>query len=149
MEIFPNWTLIPIILIILTLVFTLNRLLFRPLGKVLEERHQKIEGARLEAEQIRISSQEKAQEFDRKLRDARREADQQIAEVKTAAVGEKNEVVAHQREETQRMLAESKADLRAKTEEAQRKLQSEAQQFANQIAAQILKRPIQRGSSQA
>ncbi len=86
-------------------------------------------------------------EFDRRLREARREGDQQIGQVKTAALGEKSQVIAKQRAETEKMLTEAKADIRAKVEEARRKLQEQAEQFAATIASRILKRPVQRQDS--
>ena len=147
MEIFPNWTFVPIVFFLIVLTFILNRTFFRPLEKTLEERNRRIGGARREAEEIKKASQEKALEFERRLRDARREADQQIAKVKTAAVGEKNQVVAHQRSETEKMLQEARADIRAKTEEARGLLESQAQSFAARIASRILKRPVQRKGS--
>jgi F-type H+-transporting ATPase subunit b len=147
MEIFPNWTFVPIVFFLIVLTFVLNRTYFRPMGKILEERYHRIGGARREAEEIKKASVEKASEFERKLRDARREADQQIAKVKTAALGEKNQVVAQQRSETEKMLQEARADIRAKTEEARRALESQAQSFATRIASRILKRPVQRKGS--
>jgi F-type H+-transporting ATPase subunit b len=147
MEIFPNWTFVPIVFFLIVLTFILNRTFFRPMGKILDERFHRIGGARREAEEIKKASQEKALEFDRKLREARREADQQIAKVKTAALGEKNQVVAQQRSETEKMLQEARADIRAKTEEARRALESQAQTFATRIASRILKRPVQRKGS--
>jgi F-type H+-transporting ATPase subunit b len=143
MEIFPNWTAIPIVFFLIILTFILNRTFFRPLGKTLEERDRRIRGARVEAEEIRKSSQEKALEFDRKLRDARREADQQLAQVKMAALAEKNQFVVQRKSETTEMLKAARADIRAKTEEARRTLQYEAKKFAAQIASHILKRPVQ------
>jgi F-type H+-transporting ATPase subunit b len=143
MEIFPNWTSVPIVFFLILLTFVLNRTFFRPLGKTIEERHRRIGGARREAEEIKKASQEKGLEFERKLRDARREADQQILQVKTAALGEKSQVVARQRSETEKMLQEARADLRTKTEEARQSLESQAQLFAVRIASQILKRPVQ------
>ena len=142
MEIFPNWTFFPILFFLILLTFILNRLLFRPLGKVLEEREQKITGARHEAEEIRRASQDKGMEFDRKLREARREADHQVAQVKNAALSEKSVVVTQRRSETEKMLAEAKADIRTKMDEARIKLEAEAESFASQIASRILKRPV-------
>ena len=49
MEIFPNWTTIPIVFFLIILTFILNRLFFRPLGKILAERDRKITGAKKEA----------------------------------------------------------------------------------------------------
>jgi F-type H+-transporting ATPase subunit b len=147
MEIFPNWTFVPIVFFLIVLTFVLNRTYFRPMGKTLEERYHRIGGARREAEEIKKASVEKGLEFERKLRDARREADQQIAKVKTAALGEKTQVVAQQRSETEKMLQEARADIRAKTEEARSALESQAQSFATRIASRILKRPVQRKGS--
>jgi len=149
MEIFPNWTAIPIVFLLIVLTFVLNRLFFRPLGKTLEERDRRIIGARQEAEAIRKASQEKALEFDRKLREARLESGLQTAQVKAAAIEEKSSLIASQREDADKMLKEARAEIRTKTEEALRVLDSQAQAFAEQIASQILKRPVQRkGSTQ-
>src|SRR5437667_164682 len=76
MEIFPNWTVLPILIFLITLTYILNRTFFRPMGEVLLERHRRIQGARKEAEEIRQSLQDKLAEFDRKLREARRESDE-------------------------------------------------------------------------
>src|ERR1041385_1036849 len=101
MEIFPNWTAIPIILFLVILTFILNRTFFRPLAKALEERFQRIEGARREAEEIRIASQERLAEFDRRLREARRESDSQMAQIKNEALSEKNSIVSQKRSESE------------------------------------------------
>ncbi|MGH9856778.1 MAG: ATP synthase F0 subunit B [Acidobacteriota bacterium] len=147
MEIFPNWTFLPILFFVILLTFILNRTLFRPLGKTLEERERRITGARLEAEEIRRASQEKGTEFDRRLREARREADQQVAQVKNAALSEKNQLVTRQRSETEQMLAQGKAEIRTKVDDARRKLEAQTQQLAAQIATRILNRPLRREDS--
>ena len=147
MEIFPNWTVIPILIFVITLTFILNRTLFRPLAKTLEERERKISGARIEAEEIRMASQQKGLEFDRRLREARREADQQVAHVKNAALGERTQVVTLQRSETEKMLTEAKAEIRTKVEEARIKLEAQTQQLAARIATRILNRPLRRNQS--
>jgi F-type H+-transporting ATPase subunit b len=147
MEIFPNWTFLPILFFVILLTFILNRTLFRPLGKTLEERERRITGARLEAEEIRRASQEKGTEFDRRLREARREADQQVAQVKNAALSEKNQVVTRQRSETEQMLVQAKSEIRTKVEDARRKLEAQTQQLAAQIATRILNRPLRREDS--
>lgn len=81
MDISPNWTFIPIVFFLIILTYVLNRSFFRPMGKVLDERHRRIEGARQEAEQIKLASQNRMIEFENKMRDARRQADQIMAEM--------------------------------------------------------------------
>jgi F-type H+-transporting ATPase subunit b len=142
MDIFPNWTAMPVILIVITLAIVLNRTFFRPLQKTLEERSSKIEGARREAEEIRRDSQLRLQEFEQKMREARRESDQQMAFMRNAALGEKNKVIAEKRAEAEAMLKSAKADLEKRTEEARKQLENLYDDFAHKIASQILKRPL-------
>ncbi len=147
MDISPNWTFIPIIFFLVVLTYILNRSFFRPLGKVLEERHHRIEGARQEAEQIKIESQNRMIEFENKMRDARRHADQIMAEMDKKVQEEKDSIVAGKRAEAQKMLAEAKSEIKQKAEEAGKELQSQSDQFARLIASHILKRPLQNKKS--
>jgi len=150
MEIFPNWTTIPIVFFLIILTFILNRLFFRPLGKILAERERKITGAKKEAEEIRKISQEKATAFEQRLRDARREADSGIAKVKADALGEKNNLVSSQKKSAEQMISEARGDIRNKTEEALKVLERQTETIAKHIASHILKRPVQqRGSTKS
>jgi F-type H+-transporting ATPase subunit b len=142
MEIFPNWTFIPVVTLLLILVFVLNRLFFRPLGKTLEERHRRIEGAQLEAEQIRASSQGRLAEFDRKMREARRESDEHMAQITAEAMQERAKIIGGKKSEVDKMLHDSKADIQKRTEEARGKLLALRDKFAILIASRILKRPV-------
>jgi F-type H+-transporting ATPase subunit b len=147
MDIFPNWTVFPIILFLIVLTYILNRNFFRPLGKVLEERHRSIEGARREAEEIKLTSQNRITEFENKMRDARRQADQIMAEMDKQVQEEKGSIIASKRAEAQKMLSEAKVDIQQKAAEAGKELQSQSDRFARQIASQILKRPLQQKQS--
>jgi ATP synthase F0 subunit b len=142
MEIFPNWTFIPVVTLLLIFVFIASRTFFRPLSRVLEERHHRIEGALVEAEQIRENSQKVLSDFDRKIRDARRESDQQIGQITAEATQEKNRIVSSKRTEVEAMLTKSKAEIRARKEEVKGKLQSLKEDYARMIASRILKRPV-------
>jgi F-type H+-transporting ATPase subunit b len=142
MEIFPNWTVLPIVLFLIILTYLLNRLFFRPMSATIAERHNRIEGARHQADEIRRQLQARQDDFDRKLRDARRESGRQIAGVKDQALEEKGAIVSAKRSEAEAMLNEAKMEIRNKAEQASRELEKQSQAFAVQIASQILKRPV-------
>jgi len=142
MDIFPNWTVIPIVLFLVVLTYILNRNYFKPLGLILDERRRRIDGARKEAEQIKIASQNRMLEFENKMREARRQADLIMAEMEKKVQEEKNSLVAAKRNETKKMLTDAKADIKNKAEEAGQELQSQSDHFAQMIATQILKRPL-------
>jgi F-type H+-transporting ATPase subunit b len=143
MEVFPNWTTIPIIFFLILLTFILNRLFFIPIRKTIEDRHQKIEGAQKEAEEIREASRARLAEFDRRMRDARREGDLQMAQVKNAAINEKNQIVTAKKGEVEKMVSEGRAQIQQRKEEAKKTLEQESRSFAYRIASRILGRPIQ------
>ncbi len=142
MEIFPNWTFIPVVIVLLIFIFTAHRTFFRPLRRVLEERHSRIEGALVEAEQIRESSQKMLSDFDRKMREARHESDQQVAKITAEAMQERNRIVSTKRSEVESMLTQGKDEIRTRKEEVKAKLQGLKNEFARLIASRILKRPV-------
>jgi F-type H+-transporting ATPase subunit b len=142
MEVFPNWTSIPIVVFLVILTFVLNRTFFRPMSRMLEERDRRIDGARREAEQIRKTSQDRLADFDRKLREGRRQADHQMAQIKNEALNEKSAMLLEKRQESERMLADARVDIRKRTEEARKILETESETFAYEIASQILRRPV-------
>ena len=49
MEIFPNWTVIPVVMLLVIFPFILKRIFFDPMARILDERHRRIEGAQKEA----------------------------------------------------------------------------------------------------
>ncbi|PWT94065.1 MAG: hypothetical protein C5B54_00620 [Acidobacteria bacterium] len=147
MDIFPNWTVLPILIFLLTLMFVLRRTFFDPLGSTLNERHHRIEGARKEAEEIRKASQDRIAEYDRRMKDARRESGLQIAKVKNEAVEQRTKLIAEKRTESEKMLSDARVDIQKRTAEASKELQQQSSSFAAKIASRILKRPVGRTSA--
>lgn len=143
MEIFPNWTAIPVVVLLLIFLFSLKRVFFDPLRKTLEERSSRIEGARHEAEEIHRVSQDRVSDVDRRMRDARRESDAHMAQLRNQALNEKGQIVGARRSETEKLLSEAKQELKNKTAKAGEELRAQSQDFARQIASRILKRPLQ------
>ena len=142
MEVFPNWTAIPIFFFVVVLTYILSKTFFGPVGRVLQERHRLIEGAREEAKEIRRATEDRLGEFDRKMREARREAGLHMVEVKSGALAERQAIVTRQRAEADRNLASARQDIRAKAEEARKSLEAEAVNISYRIASRILRRTI-------
>jgi F-type H+-transporting ATPase subunit b len=143
MDIFPNWTVIPVVFSLLILAFALNRVFFQPLQKALAERSRRIEGAQHEAEEIRKSSENRLAEFDHIMRQGRRESDQLMAKIRNEALNQRQQIVSEKRSEAEQFLKKAKSEIQARVEEARQKLVSQSREFARRIAAQILKRSVQ------
>ena len=143
MEIFPNWTSIPVIALLLTFLFFLKHVFFDPLRKTLEERSLRIDGAQKEAEEIRHASKDRVSDVDRRMREARRESDAYMAQLRNQAMSEKSVLLEARRTEAEALVSAAKQDLQKKAASAGEELRTQSQQFARQIAARILKRPVQ------
>ncbi|MGH9593910.1 MAG: hypothetical protein ACRD5L_12525, partial [Bryobacteraceae bacterium] len=62
---------VPTVFLLIVLHFYLKAMLFRPLDKMLKQRHDLTEGARRTAEESLAEADRKAREYEAKLRDAR------------------------------------------------------------------------------
>ena len=142
MEIFPNWTFIPVVTLLIILFIVLKRVFFVPMEKVLAERSSRIEGAQKEAEEIIAASQGRLSDFDRRMREGRRESDMHMAQIKSQALNEKSRIIAEKRSESEAFLKQARQEIRSKTEEAAKTLVSQSKEFAKKIASHILKRPV-------
>lgn len=142
MDVFPNWTAIPVFFFVVILTYILSKVFFGPMGKVLQERHRLIEGARDDVEEIKKATEERLGEFDRKMRDARREAGLRMGEVKSRALADRQAIVEEQRATAEQNLSAARKEIRQKTEEAQKSLDAESVNIAYQIASRILGRPV-------
>src|SRR4051812_41815228 len=72
-QLVPDGTLFLHIAIILVMVFVLNRTLFKPINRILEERERRTRGRSGEARGILQRVDEKAESYERALREARAE----------------------------------------------------------------------------
>jgi F0F1-type ATP synthase membrane subunit b/b' len=129
MDIFPNWTVVPIVLFLVVLTYILNRTFFRPMGQTLAERSRLACTARIE-------------EFEKKLREARRESDSHMAQIRSGALEEKNRVLSETRGRAEKTLSDAREDIRSKTAQAEKQLHDHAEDFARRIASRILNRPL-------
>jgi F-type H+-transporting ATPase subunit b len=106
----PAWLLAQIINFTL-LLFILRAVAYRPVLKMLNDRKQKIQESLDNAERVKREAAEQQKEFDRKLEEARRQA--QSAAAAAAQVGEKERevIVAQAREEARKMIDQAKGQI--------------------------------------
>lgn len=122
----------------IVLYAVLYPLLIKPFMKAMDERHQGLEGSREDAEEFEARAERALNEYEKKIRDARREA----AEIRESLRGQGQE-------EFQDILDEARGEISAKVEaerqnvaaqrqEALKQLQTRADELANSIVGKIL-----------
>lgn len=142
-QLVPDGTIFLHIAIILVMVFLLNRMLYRPFGRVLAERESHTHGRSSEAHETIRRSEESMQRYERALREARAEGYQLLERQQAEAAEERRRRIGQVREEVERSVAERKRIIMEQAEAARLNLEGEARRAASIISSQVLRRPVQ------
>ncbi len=123
----PAWLITQIVTFIVMLV-VLRQFAYKPVLNMLETRKQKIQESLEYAERIKREAAEQQKEFDRKLEEARREA--QTAAAAAAQVGEK---------EREAILTQAREEARKLIEQAKVQIEYERKQMLSQVRDEVVR----------
>jgi F-type H+-transporting ATPase subunit b len=136
----PDLSVLWVIFFVLLLTVVLDRLLFKPVLRVMGEREQAIRSARELAERSANEARLASAEFERKTGEARAELYRQMDEMRRSAMNERAEILARTRAEAEAEIAAASAKLAAEAEEARRRLSADADALGAAVAERILGR---------
>jgi F-type H+-transporting ATPase subunit b len=139
-QLVPDGTIVLHIAIIITMVFVLNRLLFKPINNILEERESRTRGRSGEARETIRRVEENLTSYENSLRKARAEGYRLLEQKQAEAFGERHQKIGLVRREVEQQIEEQKGVIRAQADEARATLESEAARIASGISSQILGR---------
>lgn len=139
-QLVPDGTIVLHIAIIITMVFVLNKLLFKPINNILEEREHRTRGRSGEARETIRRVEESLVSYENSLRKARAEGYKLLEQKQAEAFGERQQKISLVRQEVERQVGEEKGVIRAQADEARATLESEAARIAAGISSQILGR---------
>ena len=134
----PNLSILWVIAIVLLLSVILDRLLFRPITRVIQERERRIASARQIAEAAAAKAQAATAEFEEKTAAARAEIYRQMDDMRRAALEQRATLVADTRKETAAALAEAIAKVKADADVARERLVRDADELGREAAERIL-----------
>jgi F-type H+-transporting ATPase subunit b len=126
--------------LVLLLVVLLDRLLLRPVTRIMKARADAIGSARELAETSRARAQAAMDEFDAKTRAARADVYRQMEENRRAALATRTELVTATRREVERAMEEGSARLQAQSSAARGQLERDADALAGSIVERVLDR---------
>lgn len=127
---------------IFILIFILNRTLFRPINKVLEERDKLGVGRVAEARRMLKDAEDRLQRYEAQVRDVRAEAYSRFEARRRDLLAARNEMLAGVRVEATAQVAAARNEIAAQTAAARTSLEGEARGMAASISSQILQRPV-------
>jgi F-type H+-transporting ATPase subunit b len=136
----PNLSVVWVIGFVLVLSIVLDRLLLRPITRIMKARESAIGSARELAETSRARAQAAMDEFDAKTRAARADMYRQMEENRRAALATRAALVADTRREVERAMGEAAVRLRAQADTARAQLERDADALAGSIVERVLGR---------
>ena len=136
----PNLSVVFVIFAVVLLAIVLDRVLFKPLLRVVRERDTAIKSALQLAESATAKAQAASAEFDASVTAARTDLYKQMDERRKAAEGYRHELMTKTRTDVDKQLAKAKAELQAQTAQARARLDEDAEQLGRDIASKVLGR---------
>ena len=136
----PDLSVLWIIAFVLTLSVILDRLLLRPVTRVMQERENAIRSARDLAESGRAKAQAATDEFEAKTRAARADIYRQMDEKRRAALERRSELVAATRSEIEKTMRDATARVQAQASAARGQIDRDAGSLAATIVERVLGR---------
>ena len=136
----PDLSVFWVIFFVLLLTVILDRLLFKPILRVIKQREDAIRSARELAERSATEARAAAEEFERKTSAARADIYRQMDEMRRAALAERTEILTRTRAEAEAEIAAAGARLDQDAAEARRRLEADAELLGAAAAERILGR---------
>jgi F0F1-type ATP synthase membrane subunit b/b' len=129
---------VPTVIIVFLFYLFLRWSFFKPLERVLSERHKRAEGAKIEAESSRAAVSEKLRSYNDAMKKARAEVFAEQESQRRRTLDERQATINAARAAAQASLQEAKKGVAADVEAARAELKRSSGALANDIAEAIL-----------
>ena len=139
-QLVPDGTLLLHLLLVVVMVFVLNRTLLKPINDILAEREKQIASRLKEAEAMAAETDEKLRRYNSALREARAEGYRLLEKERAGALKEKDEKVRQYRAEVSKNVATQVEQTRQQEQKVRGELESQAVAVGELISSQILRR---------
>jgi F-type H+-transporting ATPase subunit b len=136
----PDGTLLLHLLMVVVMVFIVNRTLLKPINRILAEREKQIAGRLQEAQALAAETEQKRQKFNEALHAARVDGYKLLEKERADALKEKDEKVRLYREQASREVAAQLDNIKRQEQSVKQELETQAASISSLISAQVLRR---------
>jgi len=142
----PDLSLVLVLIIFLIFAFVLNKILFKPISKVLDERHNLTVGATDEARSATRSYQSRLADYEAGIREARAQGYRQAERDRAAAIERRRQTIDEVKLQATRQIEEAKSNIMDQAAAARAALESDSHQIAERISRTLLGRTVGGGA---
>jgi len=137
-----NWSIFLQMFNFLLLMFILNKILYKPILKILEEREKKISDGQQEVKDLAAQGNKLVATYNEKLQAAKVEAMASKANARKQAVEQVNAVIQEARGKAEQEILQVRQRVASEIETAKKQLEPELASMAATIAEQVLGRKV-------
>ena len=142
----PDGSLGLVLILFIFFVFLLNRLLFRPIGRVLDQRQNLTEGSANEARAARRIYETRLAEYEATIRQARAESYKQSEQERAVALEDRRRLLDEAKQQAHEQIDRAKQEIEKQVTQARSALESESRQIAENISRTVLGRTVGGGA---
>ena len=139
-QLVPDATLLLHLVLVVVMVFVLNRTLLKPINDILSEREKQITGRLREAEAMAAESQEKVKKYNDTLREARATGYRLLEKERAEGLKEKEQQLRQHRDKLSKEVSSQVDQIRKQEQAVKGELEAQAATIGNLISSQILRR---------
>jgi len=139
-QLVPDATLLLHLVLVVVMVFVLNRTLLKPINDILSEREKQITGRLREAEAMAAESQEKLKKYNDTLREARATGYRLLEKERAEGLKEKEQQLRQHRDKLSKEVSLQVDQIRKQEQAVKGELEAQAATIGSLISSQILRR---------
>ena len=139
-QLVPDGTLLLHLLMVVVMVFIVNRTLLGPINRILAEREKQIEGRLKEAQALADETEHKLKTYNEALHAARVDGYKLLEKERADGLKEKDEKVRLYREQASREVAAQLNNIKRQEQSVKQELETQAASISSLISAQVLRR---------
>jgi len=139
-QLVPDGTLLVHLLMVVIMVFIVNRTLLGPINRILAEREKQVANRLKEAQALATETDEKLKKYNDALRAARVDGYKLLEKERSDGLKEKDEKVRLYREQSSREVAGQIDNIRQQEQSVKQELETQAASISSLISAQVLRR---------
>jgi len=142
----PDGSLVLVLIVFIIFVFVVNRILFRPVSRVLDERQTLTEGSANEARAARRRYEARLAEYEASIRQARAESYRRAEQERAAALDERRRLIDEAKQRAREQIEGARQEITRQAVQARAALESETREIALRVSQTVLGRTVGGGA---
>ncbi len=134
-----NWTILLQMVNFIIFMFVMDKILFKPLLKVMSERDTEIQSFLAEAKALKEKAEEFLKEYERIISEAKTRAKEIISQAVAEAKAEREKELAKAQEEAKKRVEKAKQEIWATVEQEKKKIEAKVEELAQEIVEKLTK----------